>query len=68
MKTSIQGAKATLAIDGWPILTKEPIIGICFMSGKKFLLANTVNTTGEHHTSVYSIERAKHYIAYVEKE
>ena len=68
VKTSIQGAIATLAIDGWSTLTNEPVIGICFMSGNECYLANTVNTTGEHHTGDYLLELAKHQIAYVEEE
>ena len=68
VKTFIQGAIATLAIDGWSTLTNEPVIGICFMSGNECYLANTVNTTGEHHTGDYLLELAKHQIAYVEEE
>ena len=38
------------------------------MSGNECYLANTVNTTGEHHTSDYLLELAKHQIACVEYE
>ena len=53
-KTAVQkllnGANATLAMDGWSTITNEPVIGVCIISSYGSFLVDTADTTGAKHT------------------
>ena len=68
VKQQVQKAHVTLAIDGWSTLTNDPVLGISFYQSGVCYLVNTINTSGEPHTSDYLVQVVKDQIAYVEDE
>ena len=68
VKQQVQKAHVTLAIYGWSTLTNDPVLGISFYKSGVCYLVNTINTSGEPHTSDYLVQVVKDQIAYVEDE
>ena len=68
VKQQVQKAHVTLAIDGWSTLTNDPVLRISFYKSGVCYLVNTINTSGEPHTSDYLVQVVKDQIAYVEDE
>ena len=55
MVKKIEGSNATLGPDGWSTKTNDPVIGVTLSlsTANQVLLANTIDTTGNPHTSDY---------------
>ena len=51
----VKSLKATLDLDGWSNVTNDPIVGILFIASGESYLVNTIDTSGESHTSAYSV-------------
>ena len=51
----MKSLKATLPLDGWSNVTNDPIVGISFIASGESYLANTIDTSGESHTSAYLV-------------
>ena len=49
----VKSLKATLALDGWSNVTNDPIVGISFIASGESYLVNTIDISGESHTSEY---------------
>ena len=52
----VNGLPATIVIDGWSTLDNQPVFGISFYSGGKSFLVNTIDTSGEPHTTKYLVD------------
>ena len=51
----VKSLKATLDLDGWSNVTNDPIVGISFIASGESYLVNTIDTSGESHTSAYLV-------------
>ena len=50
---NIEGSNATLGPDYWSTKTNDPVIGVTLSTANQVLHANTIDTTGNPHTSDY---------------
>jgi hypothetical protein len=53
VKSTTAGSIATLAIDGWSSITNDPVIGVSFTCKGKSYMIDTIDTSGEPHTTEY---------------
>ena len=57
-----------MIIDGWSTKMMEPVIGVAINVVGKGYLFDTLDTTGQPHTSDYLIDLCKNQIAKIENE
>ena len=48
---NLRNCNATLELDGWSTIPNDPVIGMSITTEAGVLLANTIDTIGESHTS-----------------
>ena len=64
----VKGQVCTMIIDGWSTKMMEPVIGVAINVVGKGYLFDTLDTTGQPHTSDYLIDLCKNHIAKIENE
>ena len=52
-KAKLSGKKVTIAIDGWSNLSNDPNVASSIQHGDKVYIVDSIDTSGEHHTSEY---------------
>ena len=68
VKHLISGMSATIAIDGWSTITNQPIIGICIYAAGNCYLVDTIDTTGDSHTTEFLVDLLLHQIEEIQEK
>ena len=50
------GQRASLAVDGWSTVQRDPVLGVSLTVGRRTFLVNTIDTTGVPHTAEISAD------------
>ena len=61
MNHKCAGKFATMGIDGWSMVTSDPVVGLSITVEGRCYLVNTLDTTGQSYTAEYLSGLAQYY-------